>query len=74
MHNHLPRVDPTRSLDGGRRAREREEAALWRLHREHVAATRVPGNEQPPATPLTRRLFTRPTAAWYSLRGRRFTG
>lgn len=74
MYNHLPRVDPTRSLDGGRRAREREEAALWRLHREHVAATRAPGDEQRPATPLTQRLFTRPAAAWYFLRGRRFTG
>ena len=73
MHHHLPRVDPTRSLDGGRRARESEEAALWRLHREHVAATRRPAGEQRPATPLTQRLFTGPTAAWYYLRSRRFT-
>ena len=62
MYNHLPKVDPTRSLDGGRRAREREDAALWRLHREHVAATRAPGEEPPAATPLTRRILTGPRA------------
>jgi hypothetical protein len=69
MYNHLPRVDPTRSLDGGHRAPESERAALRRLHREHVGAERARGAQQPPAIPLTTRLFTLPTAALQYLRG-----
>jgi hypothetical protein len=71
MYNHLPRVDPTRSLDGGRRARESEQAALQRLHREHVAANRARGAVRRPATPLTRRILAGPTAAILALVGMR---
>jgi hypothetical protein len=69
VYNHLPRIDPTRSLDGGHRASESEQAALRRLHREHVAAERARGAEQPPATPLTERILTRPAAALLALVG-----
>ena len=62
MYNHLPRVDPTRSFGGGHRARESEEAALRRMHREHVAATRIEGAVQASATGVARRILTRPAA------------
>jgi hypothetical protein len=70
MYNHLPGVDPTRSLDGGHRAREGEQAALQRLHREHVAANRARGAARP-AAPLTRRILAGPTAAILALVGMR---
>jgi hypothetical protein len=70
MHNHLPRVDPTRSLSGGHRPPESEQAALRRLHREHVHAERERGGEGL-APPLTRRIFRRPTSAILALVGMR---
>jgi hypothetical protein len=71
MHNHLPRVDPTRSFDGGHRARESEQAAMQRLHREHRAAERAQRDPQPSATPLTRRILTAPAAMLTLLSTRR---
>lgn len=62
MYNHLPNVDPTRSLTGGHRAGESEQAALRRLHREHVATTRARDAEPRPATPLSRRILAGPAA------------
>jgi hypothetical protein len=49
--NHVPRVDPTRSLDGGHRAPETERAALRRMHREHAAAKHAEGADQRPQAP-----------------------
>jgi hypothetical protein len=71
MHNHLPRVDPTRSFDGGHRARESEQAAMQRLHREHSAANRARGDAHPPATPLARRILTAPASMLTLLSTRR---
>jgi hypothetical protein len=63
MYNQLPRIDPTRSLDGGRRAPEAEQAVMRRLHREHAAAERARTAEQVPAPPRSGLLFSRPAAA-----------
>ena len=71
MYNHLPRIDPTRSLDGGHRAPETERAVLRRMHREHDAAMRAGGAEQGSVAPQAERLRTGPMTAILSLVGLR---
>lgn len=63
MYNHLPRVDPTRSLDAGHSAPETERAAMRRMHREHTAAKHAQGTEQGPVVPRTGRVRTGPVVA-----------
>jgi len=67
VYNHLPHVDPTRSLDGRGRAPRSEQAELRRLHHEHVAALRAQANEQSAAP----NRITRPVAAILALVGAR---
>ncbi len=63
MYNHLPHVDPTRSLEGRHRASRSEQAELRRLHREHVATLRARTNEQRSAAPAAANGVPRPVAA-----------
>ena len=68
MYNHLPKVDPTRSLDGRRHPPYDERAELRRLHREHVAAERARARQQPQPAPLPERgVLPGPAAAILAL-------
>jgi hypothetical protein len=72
VYNHLPRIDPTRSLDGGaRHASESEQAVLRRLHREHAAAERARTREQHPDASFGAHTIGRPIAAIWGLVGMR---
>jgi hypothetical protein len=63
VYNHLPNIDPTRSLDGRHRRPESERATMRRLHREHVACERARVDVKAPRVPLTERILTGPAAA-----------
>lgn len=74
MYNHLPKVDPTRSLDGRRHSPHDERAELRRLHREHVAAERAQAKAWsgvPSRAPFPERLVSGPAAAILALLGSR---
>jgi hypothetical protein len=67
VYNHLPRIDPTRSLDAGHRAPETERATMRRMHREHTAAKHAHGTEQTSVVPRTERVRTGPVIAVLAL-------
>jgi hypothetical protein len=74
VYNHLPKVDPTRSLDGRRHSPHDERAELRRLHREHMAAERAKAkawSDVPPSAPFPERLVSGPAAAILALLGAR---
>jgi hypothetical protein len=71
VYNHLPKVDPTRSLDGRRHSPHDERAELRRLHREHVAAERAQARQQAPTAPLPERVLSGPAGAILALLGAR---
>ena len=68
MHNHLPKVDSTRSFGGSHRSPRSEAAEMRRIHREHVAAERARNAEGAPVVPRAAgRGFARPVAALLGL-------
>ena len=71
MYNHLPHIDPTRSLDARLRVSGSEQDELRRLHQEHVAALRARTNDQRSAAPHAANRITRPVAAILGLVGMR---
>ncbi len=71
MYNHLPKIDPTRSLDGPRRPSRSEEATMRRMHREQVAAERALQGEPQPGLPSAARRIARPVALLIGLVGTR---
>jgi hypothetical protein len=71
VYNHLPHVDPTRSLDARRGASGSEQEELRRLHREHVAVLRARRNDERSAAPTAAYRIPRPVAAILGLVGMR---
>jgi hypothetical protein len=72
VYNHLPQIDPTRSLDGRHRRSPRdEEEALRHMHRAHVAAERKRAKERPSPSRFPERLVSGPAAAVLALMGMR---
>jgi hypothetical protein len=64
VYNHLPNIDPTRSLDGRHRRSESEHATMRRIHREHVAQERAREVDAgAPRVPLGERILSGPAAA-----------
>jgi hypothetical protein len=74
VYNNLPRVDPTRSLDGANHVPKSELALLRRQYREfraaERAAERATGDQQREASFGERRI-TRPVSAIWALVGAR---
>jgi hypothetical protein len=68
VYNHLPHVDPTRSLDARHRVSRSEKAELQSQHREYVAAARA-RDEAHSSAPIAARRITRPVAAILALVG-----
>jgi hypothetical protein len=68
VYNHLPHVDPTRSLDARHRAPRSEKAELRARHHEQVAAARA-RDEELSTAPIAANRITRPVAAILSLVG-----
>ena len=74
MYSNLPRVDPTRSLDGANHVPKSEQAVLRRQYRAfraaERAAERAKGDQQREAS-SSRRRITRPVSAIWGLVGPR---
>ena len=70
MYDNLPRVDPTRSLDGANQVSKSELAVLRRQYREFRAAERARGDDKREASFSGRRI-TRPVSAIWGLVGPR---
>jgi hypothetical protein len=74
VYSNLPRVDPTRSLDGANHVSKSEQAVLRRQYREFRAAERAAerarGDQQREAS-SSRRRITRPVSAIWGLVGPR---
>ena len=74
MYSNLPRVDPTRSLDGANHVSKSEQVVLRRQYREFRAAERAAqrarGDQQREA-PSNGRRITRPVSAIWGLVGPR---
>jgi hypothetical protein len=75
VYNNLPRVDPTRSLDGSHGVSKSEQAVLRRQYREFRAAERAAERAQAADQHLApssgRRRITRPVSAIWGLVGTR---
>jgi hypothetical protein len=67
VYNHLPSIDPTRSLDGRRHARRDEETELRQMHVEHVAAERARAGTRATPAPLHERMLPGPAGAILAL-------
>jgi hypothetical protein len=71
VYNHLPHVDPTRSLDARHRASGSEQEELRRLHREHVAVLRARRDDERSTAPTAAYRVPRRVAALLGFVGMR---